>query len=161
MGGSFMLEQPHTSLFVSHPAIEWLQLQPHFPATYQLASACALCEACRKPSWCAWNCEVYVFRWWMMHWGSGNAKRHVAISNNAAGQRFDRGTLTKEQRKEWGHGRSTSVKLPGHSSCGKRKFRGTAELKHTQPFPQLFIPCTCFAMFALWVFRGRTRYHLQ
>ena len=74
--------------------------------------------------------QVYVCKWWMGHYRSATAKRHICWSNTRKVGALDRGTLTKVQREEIRSSgvRTATTKVNGK---GKKSYTGTQFLRGT------------------------------
>ena len=128
-----MVEQPSSSTFLTHPAMEFLRFRnlscPAFwlyssmPKTYTTQFRHMLLIA-----------KVYIHRWWMMHWSSPTPKREVCLSNNRHCSKFDKGKLSKDERKVLSTGVKTTRRY--QDGTGRTRYVGTAYLKKSQPRPQ-------------------------
>ena len=74
--------------------------------------------------------QVYICKWWMGHYRSATAKRHICWSNTRKVGALDRGTLTKSQREEIRKSgvKSATTKV---NRKGKKSYTGTQFLRGT------------------------------
>ncbi|CAL1165837.1 unnamed protein product, partial [Cladocopium goreaui] len=81
--------------------------------------------------------KVYVCKWWMGHYRSATAKRHICWSNTRKVGALDRGTLTKSQREEIRKSgvKSATTKV---NRKGKKSYTGTQFLRGTGAYPPHF-----------------------
>ena len=132
-GGSYVIEQPNTSSFLWHPAIEFLKFRnSSCPVPYSalMPKNTLVLKPCKCNIY-----KVYIHKWWMMHWGGATPKRHVCLTNNVYGKKFDRGTLTRKQKELLDTGIRTTIKY--QDAGGRSRYVGSRHLKKTQPQAEL------------------------
>ncbi|CAL1144388.1 unnamed protein product [Cladocopium goreaui] len=110
VGAAWMVEQPISSLAWYHPRLRRIL------RTFT---------------------KVYVCRWWMGHYKSCTPKRHICWSNSKKIGGLDRGSLTKDQRKEIRRTGVKSAKVKTNKK-GKKSYSGTSSLRATGTYPPHF-----------------------
>ena len=138
-GGVWVLEQPNSSLVMSHDRMVWLlellsskldMPEPSLHILFLLLSCLGENFTCGGGS--ATPAKVYRQRFWMCHWKHFSPKRSKVWSISFAISALDRGKLANHQKKE----NKTPTTTRYMDGSGKARFKGTKALKSSQ-----FIGC--------------------
>ena len=132
LGGTFMIEQPGSSLMRYYFRMQWLFRQ--LPASwlfYYVGSFVLLCqhEDIHIAFWVRLS-KVYRIGWWMAHYGAQSAKRHQGFTNNKWAEMYNRGKLLPHQRPRAPDFRPVRYTRDRN---GNKRWHGTKHLKQTQP----------------------------
>ena len=135
MGGTFLIEQPGSSVMRYYFRLEWLAASiPAHWMQYTYVHACVYVLHGILHILCVYVHDIQVYRsgWWMAHFGARSPKRHQAFSNNKWIETFNKGKLLRHQRKPDPTFAPTKSYL---NANGKRCWQGTPQLKETQSGP--------------------------
>lgn len=132
MGGSFMIEQPGSSLMRYYGRLQWLTQQcPALWLNYHHGVVMKLyllmCMCVRVPI-----SQVYRTAWWMAHYGARTAKRHQGFSNNKWVEVYNRGKLLRTQFRADPKYKTAKYRV---DEFGVKRWTGTKALKQTQLGP--------------------------
>ena len=124
-GGVYVLEQPRQSLVNRHPRFRALA-----------KTKTATCLACCTLN--SFNCygmtvepKVFKSAWWMAHYGSKTAKRHVSWRNSRFIWKFNAGKLNfKKWRQTADPAFSTLHRY--RDASGRKRWTGSKKLKQTE-----------------------------
>lgn len=152
MGGTFLLEQPRSSMVLWHPRVrEFMKSLPKASGCCFLLVLIGWCIKPRLPilmvsialtatpihpilsSLAFSRClpgQVFLTYWWMQHFGGLTAKRHLGVSNAATIGELDWGRLKASVRSRLSSSKAKSA-ITYRSKSGRVAFKGSRFLKST------------------------------